>query len=262
VPFLDEVVQRWSDRAVLLTGDGGDKVFPDLRPARRARTPEELAEILADENMLAPAAEVEGLLGLPAGTLLAELRAHVEQYPEPALEHKAVRMKIVERSRKWLFEGEDRNRCFLWQASPCFALPVFEAAMHVPDESKSGFRLYAEFQRQLEPVLLTLPHADSGMAIDSLRLRAYSLARRWGLRALGPLRRKVFRHPRGQPPAPPALRTDTLELLRAACAGESKLKVLLDERQAYDSVARSSRHSLYNWRTVLLLDQLWRQRIP
>jgi asparagine synthase (glutamine-hydrolysing) len=260
LPFLDELVHRYGERAVLLTGDGGDKIFPDLRPVRRLATFDALADVVVDEHALGSAARVEALLALPGGSLVEELRARLAAYPEPEWEEKAVHWKLAERSRKWLFEGEDRNRSFLWQASPCLSLSVFEAALRVPALHKQDFRFYAEVQRHLHPALLALPHADSGLSIDSARYRMHALARRLALRAVGPLRRRVVRTFRAQQPAPAELRADTLARLEALWPGDSPLARLLAPDEARAAVAEASRRGLHDWRTLLWLDALWSRR--
>ena len=202
VPFLEEVAGRWTDRAVLLTGDGGDKVFPDLRPLRRPRTIGQAAAAIVEEAEAMAASDVESIVGLPAGTLMDDLRRRLAAYPEVAPEHKAARFQIAERARKWLFEGEDRTRFFLWAASPFYALPVFEAALAVPDRRKVDYRFYAAVQRHLNPVLLEIPHADFGLSIESVRFRARAIARRWTLRALRSVRSSAGEPGAGAPCRP------------------------------------------------------------
>ncbi|HTF88539.1 MAG TPA: asparagine synthase-related protein [Planctomycetota bacterium] len=260
--FLEEIVRRWGESAVLLTGDGGDKIFPDLRPVRRVRSFDQLVDVVVEEHQLMPADQVEVLFDLEPGSLVEGLRARLLSYPEPDLDQKAVHWKIAERSRKWLFEGEDRNRGFLWQISPCLALSVFEAAMRVPDEHKRDFRFYAAVQRRLDPTLLDLPHADTGMSIDSARFRAHALARRWALRVMGSRRRPIVQWFRPEASAEPEAKADTLQLLELADRSGSRLMQSLIKHRSLSSVAGAMRRGVDNWRTALLLDQLWTERIP
>ena len=262
LPFLEEVRRRWGDRAVLLTGDGGDKVVPDLRPVRHPRTMDALVGAVVEDAAMMPAEAVEALFALPSGSLVEELRDRLGSYPEPSPEHKFVRWQIAERARKWLFEGEDRARCFVWQASPFYALPVFEAAMAVPDDRKSDLRFYAEVQRQLDPVLLAIPHADTGLSIDSARYRARSVTRRWTLRALGPVGRPLLQRLKADRVEATALRSDTVARLRDAETTGSKLLQSMDASVASELVSTATRRGLQNWGTVLLLDRLWTDRIP
>ncbi len=261
VPFFEETVRRWGDSAVLLTGDGGDKVFPDLRPVSRPRNTDGLIDTILADAMLMRTQNVEALFGLEAGCLRNELSGLLSSYPEEALEYKAVRFLIAERGRKALFEGEDRGRSFLWQATPFYALPVFEAGLAVPDETKADDRFYLEVQRHLDPTLLTLPHADFGIPIDSARFRRRALARRWTLRVAGPVVRPVLRRLRAREPEPTGPRALTLDLLHQALADQSPLVHMLDATVAIATVTGATGARLTDWRTVLLVDQLWRSRV-
>jgi asparagine synthase (glutamine-hydrolysing) len=262
LPFLEETRRRWGDRTVLLTGDGGDKVFPDLRPVRRPRSLDGLVDAVVEDAAMMPAAAVEALFGLATGSLVDELRSRLDAYPEPSFEHKFVRWQIAERARKWLFEGEDRARSFVWQASPFYALPVFEAALAVPDDLKTDLRFYAEVQRQIDPILLTQPHADTGLLIDSARFRRRAATRRLALRALGPLGRPLLKRLKADRTDPSALRSDAVSRLRDADLAGSRLMQTMDPTIAADLVAKATRRGLQNWSTVLLLDRLWAERIP
>ena len=250
---------RW---AVLLTGDGGDKVFPDLRPVRRPRTMEGLVRAVLEDAAMMPAEAVEALFALPSGSLVEELRSRLGAYPEPSPEHRFVRWQIAERARKWLFEGEDRARCFVWQATPFYALPVFEAAMAVPDDRKSDLRFYAEVQRHLDAALLAIPHADTGLSIDSARFHLRSVTRRWTLRALGPIGRPLLQRLKVDRVEATALRSDIVSRLRDADTAGSRLMETMEPSVVYDQVAIATRRGLQNWSTVLLLDRLWKERIP
>jgi asparagine synthase (glutamine-hydrolysing) len=262
LPFLEETRRRWGDRAVLLTGDGGDKVFPDLRPVRRPGSMDGLVNAVVEDAAMMPAGAVEVLFGLPTGSLVDELRSRLDAYPEPSFEHKFVRWQIAERARKWLFEGEDRARCFVWQATPFYALPVFEAALAVPDDLKTDLRFYSEVQRQVDPLLLTQPHADTGLLIDSARFRRRATTRRLALRALGPFGRPLLQRLKADRNDPVALRSDVVSRLRDADPAGSRLMQTMDPTMTGNLVATATRRGLQNWSTVLLLDRLWAERIP
>ncbi len=261
LPFLEEVARRWTDRAVLLTGDGGDKVFPDLRPLRRPRTIAQAAAAIVDEAGVMAAADVESIMGLPAGTLMDDLRRRLAGYPEIAPEHKVARFQIAERGRKWLFEGEDRTRCFVWAASPFYALPVFEAALAVPDRRKVDYRFYAAVQRHLNPVLLQIPHADFGLTIVSVRFRARAIARRWILRAMGSTGRPLLNRWRARRAGPTDAGSAVLRTLDAPETAGSRLFEVIRLDEARRILAGASVAAIQAWRTVLLVDELWSARI-
>ena len=171
IEYLTKIATTYGRRTVYITGDGGDKVFPDLRPLRPLATLNALVRELVEKHALGDHTVIEELMGLEDGTLERDLRSHVIGYPEERWSEKAVHFSLCERGRKWLFEGEDRNRFFMWQSSPCYALPLFRHAMAVRGDLKRHLRLYREFQAQLWPTLTRIDHANVGFPIASIRFR-------------------------------------------------------------------------------------------
>jgi len=110
----------------------------------------------------------ERVLGLQVGSVTAELAALLQSYPEQTLQHRAVHFVVYERGRKWLFEGEDRNRYFLWQCTPFYDADFLEYGMAVPDELKARARLYRAFQFRLNPLITRIPHSDYKIPIGSV----------------------------------------------------------------------------------------------
>ena len=97
---------------------------------------------------------------------VAELRDHVSSYPERDFVQKYVHFVTCERIFKWLTEGEDRNRCFFWSATPYSSFEFFESAMRCPDEQKSYYGLYREFLLQLSPAGAVRPPRRSARSAD------------------------------------------------------------------------------------------------
>jgi asparagine synthase (glutamine-hydrolysing) len=260
LPYLEGIAARWGDRSVLLTGDGGDKVLPDLRPSRRLRSLDDVVLGILDEAEQAPAAVVEQAVGLPLGSLVADLRSRLEAYPESSLGGRAIRFQIAERGAKWLYEGEDRGRSFAWQTSPFYARPLFEAGIAIPPHLKQDLRLYAAFQRQLDERLLSIGHADLGLTIDSRRYRARALARRLALRDLGSVVRPLVQRRRRGGLGPAGPRADAVRLLRDDRASP-RLSGVIDYESALRAVDGASPAALEAWRTILLVNRVWQARL-
>jgi asparagine synthase (glutamine-hydrolysing) len=259
--FLDSITERWSDRSVLLTGDGGDKALPDLRPSRQLRSTDDLMQGLLDDAEISPAETVEAAVGLPPGSLVAELRRLLDAYPEATLDGKAVRFQLAERGRKWLFEGEDRGRGSVWQTSPFYALPVFESAIALPPQLKVDYQLYVAFQRHLDKRLLSIPHADFGISIDSGRYRARARLRRIALRDLGIVVRPMLQRRRRRGIGPSPARADAQAGLAAMQSAGSRLLQTLNPDAAARAIESSGAAALESWRTILLVDRLWGKRL-
>src|SRR5262249_8494119 len=168
IPYLRAIRERWGAGAAYWTGDGGDKIFPDLRPRVAVGSADTLLSSLVAQHTVTQADLAEAITELPKGSLLEDLRTHVAGYPEKNLNQKAVHFAIYERGRKWLFEGEDRNRFFLWQVSPFYATSLLPWTMRVPDELKENYRCYREVQLALRPAMTRIAHAQLGVAIGSV----------------------------------------------------------------------------------------------
>ncbi|HXG24691.1 MAG TPA: asparagine synthase-related protein [Chthonomonadales bacterium] len=255
--FLQRITDRWGRSAVYMTGDGGDKVFPDLRPVRLPNSLDELTQEVSFHHALLPSDCAEAIMGLKPGTLFGELKALLTTYPEEDLAQKAVHFVIYERGRKWLFEGEDRNRFFLWHTSPFYSLPFFLKAMRVPDEQKPYNTLYSAFQRQLDASVARIPDASIGYAVSSpwfsRKLKGRRLVQglpksfRELLRAM--LRKKAnrcFELP------------DRARLyLEKAMEGKLERDPTMNPRLAQTLLQTATERQFYNWWTLVLLEERW-----
>ena len=168
--YFELVKARFGTDALHLTGDGGDRALPDLRAeihiADRARF---LEFRLA--NALWTVDDVAALVGLRRDDVVDPIRAHFESYPErdPALYN--VRFMIADWAFNRLFLGEDRNRSFVWNATPFYAQSFFESAMRAPRASKRYYRLYARVLDELAPRLRGIAKSNWGHAVDSPLVR-------------------------------------------------------------------------------------------
>jgi hypothetical protein len=104
-----------------------------------------------------------------------------------------------------MFEGEDRNRCFLWSVQPYSAPAVLDPAMAAPGSRKALQRLQAQVLRLIGPEVHDLINASTGRPLDSpgqrsrlwLEKRAKAFLYRAGSTRLEAWLRTVFRPPRG-----------------------------------------------------------------
>ncbi|RMF89447.1 MAG: hypothetical protein D6736_08365 [Nitrospinota bacterium] len=173
----------------LFTGDGGDKVLWDLRPAKPVKDLPSLVNYVLSRNKIFSLDEVAALTRIPAKEIRAAIAEHVLSYPERDWKQKYVHFLILERAFKWLFEGEDRNRCYLWSVAPFYATPFFRYAMHCPDTLKSRCALYRDFLVALSPQAAAVPNVNWRLAITSKRYRIKSYLTPFLFRVL-PLRKR------------------------------------------------------------------------
>jgi len=82
--FLEAVREEYGAQVFLVTGDGGDKVLPGLRPGRRFDDVRALTRYLVAHNSVLGLNETAALTGISAEDILAEIDSLLVTYPEPS----------------------------------------------------------------------------------------------------------------------------------------------------------------------------------
>lgn len=167
IPYLEHVAQCFGRGATFFTGDGGDKVLPDLRSMADIADADHAARELLRRHQIMPLEHVAALTGISQAEIFITLRDRLDAYPEERWIDRCVHFEIFERAFKWLFEGEDRNRGFLWSTTPFYAAPFFAAAMRYGSRHKAHRALYREFLLAISPAAAAVEYAGVGAPIDS-----------------------------------------------------------------------------------------------
>lgn len=170
LPFFELLKADFGRGMILLTGDGGDKILPDLRPKSRIRNQQALVGYVLANHGIFPLAQVTALTGVSRHDIVAALEARISSYPEDSLEDRYVHFFLFERAFKYLFEGEDRNRHFFWSATPFYARETFFQAMRCHPQLKTNYAFYRFFMESLSPILVDVESTTCGR---SLRLERY-----------------------------------------------------------------------------------------
>jgi asparagine synthase (glutamine-hydrolysing) len=235
INFLRRLRADWGEGAGLFTGDGGDKVLPCLAPAWTPKTLEQVAHMLIADQQVWPLDRVAEISGVTIEAIVEELAATLRDYPETSLANKYVHFLVYERAHKYLFEGEDRNRAYLWPMSPFYAPPVFEYAMGCGQRKKRRYRLYRELLSRTLPQAGSVPNANWGFGVSTPATGALLAGRELFLRLPRWLRVAVRR---GRGAASCAgLRRCLLEQLN----GHTRVRDQLRVGAARDGVATASR---------------------
>src|SRR5262249_10305804 len=118
LPFLDAVRARRGSYLVFFTGDQGDKILGDVTPVTSLRADDALVEYILRKESVLPPEPVAHMTGMTTRALADRIRRRIESYPERTPAQRYVHFLFAERAVRWLFEGEDRNRCYFWHATP------------------------------------------------------------------------------------------------------------------------------------------------
>ncbi len=172
IGFFSELRKRFNPDAIYLTGDGGDKVFPDLRDGATSSF-DALLQTTLKRHALIPITQSEEWV--PATISVADSVAEVlKSYPEEDNRARSKAFVLRERARKSFYEGEDRNRKFFVSSTPFYNTSFFQYLMRIPDDDKTGPDLYQKFQKLLSAKFASIPDA-LGYPADSWR---YALRQR------------------------------------------------------------------------------------
>jgi len=145
---------------LLLTGDGGDKVLPDLLPERKLTSLADLIQYILDKQTVLPPAQVAGWFGINRAEINAYLERLLAAYPVDSLEDKYRFFLLSERAGRWLFEGEDRNRAYFQSDTPFYDSEFYQLALSLPVNWKQHMRLYHHFLQLLNPHLSRIRNAN------------------------------------------------------------------------------------------------------
>lgn len=149
--YYERLIEDYGRDSIFVTGNGGDKTMPDLRPDRRIKRIDELVDCVIMRDKIMPVALAANLAGMSEHDLKAQIKEVFDTYPEETLEGKHMHFKVCERGFKLLLEGLDMARPFLWSASPFWSVKFFDYAMNCPDRQKKYDQLYAMFLSRLLP---------------------------------------------------------------------------------------------------------------
>ena len=160
VDVLRHLRSTFGGEAILFTGDGGDKMLPDLRPAPRLSDASTFLDHLLKTQGQMPMETVAAMVGLQRDDFADRLLNRVDAYETSTWADRYAEFMVRERALSGFFEGEDRNRHFLWHNAPFYAWPVVSLALQIPFAQKSYDRLYSTFLHVLAPKIQSVPRAN------------------------------------------------------------------------------------------------------
>lgn len=167
IPFFKKIKRAGM---IYFTGDGGDKLLPDLRPMRKIRSGESLIRYILRYETKISLDELSSFIKVKETDLLKHIEQLLDSYPEDKYENKYKHFLIAERAMKWLFEGEDRNRYFFRSISPFYSQAFFRYAMECPDDLKKDYKLFRLFLNKFPGDIASVENANWGFSIISEKL--------------------------------------------------------------------------------------------
>lgn len=162
IPFLKSMSLKYD---LMLTGDGGDKTLAHLFPHNQLFGSNIAKQILRTNEMTTDKTNAQ-LWDFDTKKNEETLRSHLNSfgYNDPQLNYK--HFLLFERAKNWLFEGEDRNRQYIWSTSPFYNPEFFKMVHSINEGEKKNFKLYDAFISLIDPELTTIKNANWGFPIS------------------------------------------------------------------------------------------------
>lgn len=151
---------------LMITGDGGDKTLPYLFPLHQVRHFEKL---ILSQNQFSKAKINSAYFSFDIKAFEEETIQYLLDIPENRNELKYKHFLLFERGRNWLFEGEDRNRSYIWSTSPFYSPQFFRLAHSIPEKEKAKFKLFRDFTQLVDARLNEIPNANWGFALNNIK---------------------------------------------------------------------------------------------
>jgi asparagine synthase (glutamine-hydrolysing) len=148
--FCRKVRDLFGTKITFFTGDGGDKVFPDLSNGIDYHNDDKLFRLIIKENYEFPIAQASKLTGIPRKKLKLHIKNTIAGFPGKNSGDKHEYFVLTCRMKRYIFEGEDRNRRFFWSTNPFLSKPFFELMMKIGNTVKQDGNFYKNFVRRLD----------------------------------------------------------------------------------------------------------------
>ena len=253
VSYLYGVREKTGNKAILYTGDGGDKTLGPLGSKFNISNVENLLQCIIETDHVFNPDEISFMLNIHKDAFKEHLKKHLMAFPEKTMEGKFVHFKVFERGFKWLFVGEDRNRFFLWSTTPFYSIHFFRASMKMSQRFKDHYILYKNFLLSLNPFLSRIPYYDRliPLSIPNSLLKLYLTVFEW-------LKRYFYKPGTTNPidllsGKPVQEGTDEMKKLILQFLGQKNIFDFLKQPQISETIKKETNHMKLNTLAALVL---------
>jgi asparagine synthase (glutamine-hydrolysing) len=143
--YCKEVKKIFGSDIIFFTGDGGDKVFPDLSKNLKFNNDLKLFNLIIKENHEFTIAQASRIIGVSEKELENQIFSYIENLPRKTSASKLEQFMISARMKRYIFEGEDRNRNYFWSTTPFLSKEFFSLMMSLDPEIKKEKNFYFDF---------------------------------------------------------------------------------------------------------------------
>ncbi len=170
IDFFRKAKEIYGEKSIYFTGDGGDKILPYILPTKKFKNYEELFKWIIIKNKIFGIEEIKKFSNLNMKKIKEKILEKIYLYPEKNLNYKYIHFLFYERCFNWLFEGEDRNRYFMFSTTPFYSLEFFKNGISIPDEYKKYYKIYRDFFKILDGEIAKIEKSFFGFDIFSKKI--------------------------------------------------------------------------------------------
>lgn len=143
--FCNEVSKKFGSTITFFTGDGGDKVFPDLSKNLKFDNDLKLFKLIIKENHEFTINLASKIIGVSEKELENQIFSYIKDLPATTSAGKLEQFTLRARMKRYIFEGEDRNRNYFWSTTPFLSKEFFSLMMRLDPEIKRQKNFYFDF---------------------------------------------------------------------------------------------------------------------
>ncbi|GAA0879718.1 hypothetical protein GCM10009119_26870 [Algoriphagus jejuensis] len=147
--FCAEVQKKFGNDITFFTGDGGDKVFPDLGRNLKFNDDYKLFKFIIRENHEFSVEHASAIVGISSKDLENQIFSYIRSLPAKTSSNKLEQFILRARMKRYIFEGEDRNRNYFWSTTPFLSKRFFSLMMSISPQIKRQELFYFEFISRL-----------------------------------------------------------------------------------------------------------------
>ena len=151
--YCEKIRDVYGENITFFTGDGGDKVFPDLTSGISFNDNQKLLNHILNEHCEFSPRQASLLVGVSEFDLRDQFRRAIERLPGNNSKLKYEQFILRGRMKRYIFEGEDRNRSFYWSTTPFLSKSFYSLMMSIDRELKADEGLYSLFIARLDPAI-------------------------------------------------------------------------------------------------------------
>jgi len=143
--YCEEVKKIFGSKITFFTGDGGDKVFPDLTKNLTFNDDLKLFNFIIKENHEFTINLAAKITEVQEKDLEKQIFSYIQELPGITSSSKLEQFMLRARMKRYIFEGEDRNRNYFWSTTPFLSKDFFSLMMSIDAEIKKQETFYFDF---------------------------------------------------------------------------------------------------------------------